>query len=386
MWSYNERAASGGAARPLRNCPAADARGRVFIAAQHKLAAFLEEPDGYRPLWEYATGGYIPGSPVVGPDGNIRVHSSDGLLHVVSPAGSAAFPPTPVGEPLGSAVPLVDARNNTWICAYHGGLLAVDAQGRAAEKPFFRTRQRFDCPGLIHADVLYVGAEDGCVYAISLEGSRGKNLWDHAADRGRTGWYINAAVALAGELAPASGRDTGGASGTETAIVVAGRDDCLHAFRLSGERLWSEPLGGQLLGSPIIDEEGAIYLGVSHAARGESQRGALVRVDGRTHKARPLYECPAVIESTPVLGDDGLIYFGDNSGRVYAVDRSGQLKWSESLGSPIRSCGAILGKGRLAFGLDEGSLVVLRCTSERLARKGWPKFLGTPEQSGSAVA
>ena len=42
------------------------------------------------------------------------------------------------------------------------------------------------------AEKRLVGAEDGFVYAIALDGARGKNHWDHLADKGKTDWFINA--------------------------------------------------------------------------------------------------------------------------------------------------------------------------------------------------
>ena len=110
----------------------------LFLACQNQLLAFL--PGDFRPQWKYDINGFIPGSPVIGPDGNIRVHSCDGFLHVVSPAGQRLFDPVRGGEPLGWTLPLADARNNTWICRHDGGLMKVDSAGQTGRRPFLRTR------------------------------------------------------------------------------------------------------------------------------------------------------------------------------------------------------------------------------------------------------
>ena len=89
------------------------------------------------------------------------------------------------------------------------------------------------------------------------------------------------------------------------------------------------------------------------------------------------------MESTPVIGDDGVIYFGDNEGVIHAVDLRGQAKWTAKVGSPVRSAGTILAPQRVAFGLDDETLVVLKCSSKGLAG-GWPKIGGTLGQCGSA--
>ena len=139
---------------------------------------------------------------------------------------------------------------------------------------------------------------------------------------------------------------------------------------------------GQILGSPVADRNGHIYLGLSQAPRGVEPRGALVCIDGNSHKVRWEYRTAAPVESTPVIGDDDLIYFGDNAGVIHAVDFSGKGQWTADVGSPVRSAGTFLAPHRLAFGLDNDSLVVLECSSGGLAAEGWPKFGRTLGQNG----
>ena len=82
----------------------------------------------------------------------------------------------------------------------------------------------------------------------------------------------------------------------------------------------------------------------------------------------------APVESTPVIGDVGECYVGDNAGKIHAVSAQGQRLWSEDVGAAVRSAGSILPLGHLVFGLDDGSLVALRCSSTSPG-PGWPKLL-----------
>ena len=165
-------------------------------------------------------------------------------------------------------------------------------------------------------------------------------------------------------------------------LVVASRDNRLRGYDLSGCVLWNIVLPGLVLGAPVIDEDGAIYLGISENRGPGDNRGMLLCLTPSRSGRNGAYETDAAVESTPVIGDDGLVYFGDNRGTVHAVDVRGGRSWTENVGAEVRSPGAVLGKGLLAFGTDDGRLVVLRCSSERLRGKGWPKFRGTPEQNG----
>jgi len=364
VWTYPESPAA--TSHPQRSCPTIDNQGQIWFCSQNKLVAFREQQGKFQLLWTYETGGRIPGSPVTGLDGNIRIHSGDEHLHIVSPAGERIGNPAKVGEPLGWATPLVDEKNATWICGYHGGLIRVAADGRMDETPFFRGRQRFDSTGLIQRGVLYVGAENACVYAIDLRGERGKNLWDHLAERGRTGWFINSALAVA----------------PGPVLIVASRDDRLYGFQLDGQQLWSLDMDGQMLGSPVVDADGSVYVGLSLVQGREQPRGALVRVDGLSHRIRWRYDTAAPVESTPVIGDDGVVYCGDNDGMVHAVDSDGRAVWTEQVAAAIRSPGTILGQELVVFGLENGTFAALRCSSRKIRPGTWSKYLGALAQSG----
>ena len=83
---------------------------------------------------------------------------------------------------------MVDAEGNTYISAADGGLIRVDARGRT-QRPgvYFRSRQKFDSPGVIADGVLYIGSEHGYVFAIDLSGDKGTNRFNHAAEQGYIG-------------------------------------------------------------------------------------------------------------------------------------------------------------------------------------------------------
>ena len=344
---------------------AIDGNRQLLACLGKRLVAFTEHEEDCRELWDYPVRGHIPGSPIVGRDGNIRVHSSDGMLHCVTPDGQQDFA-AKVGQPLGWASPLVDNDSHTLVSSYSGGLLKIDSKGARSNQAFFRSRQKLDSTGVIHHGTLYIGGEDAFVYAIRLAGSRGRNEWNQDKNHGKTEWFINTAIAYFNEL-----------------FIVAGRDEYLYAFDDKGQQIWRVHLRGQMLGSPVVDGEGNIYVGVSLEKRGEESRGTLVCVKGTSQAISWEYEAGAAIESTPVIGDDGMLYFGDNEGVIHALDLDGQVKWTQNVGSPVRSAGTITPTKRVVFGTDQGVFVALASSSSGLAKEGWPKFLGTSTQSGT---
>jgi outer membrane protein assembly factor BamB len=263
---------------------------------------------------------------------------------------------------------VVDAAGNTYVSAYEGGLIRVDPSGRVPKRGvYFRSRQKLDSAGVIHGGVLSIGSEEGYVFAIRLDDDQGTSLWDHAAGQGCTGWYVHSWPALTADVT----------------LVVAGRDEHLYGFAGDGHLSWRTQMPGQMLGSPVIDRFGHIYIGISQSRRGEQARGGLVCVDGNSHKIRWQYQAAGPVESTPAIGDDDIIYFGDNAGVVHALDSRGNPQWTAQFHAAVRSAGTIFAPWRLAFGLDDETLVVLECSSSGLSPGGWPKIGGTLAQCGA---
>ena len=359
VWRFRPASTSRGSS-PVRNCVAVDDRGRVLAALGSELFALIPGQTGCEVEWTFTAGNRIPGSPVVGADGTIFAHSSDGNLHTLDGKGSPTRTPTKVGAALGWASPLVDESNLALICASAGGLIRVDSAGQTTTRPFFRHPNRFDCTGALRGDVLYIGSEDQFLHAVDLHGERARDRWSQPDGIGLTGWCINSAIALDG-----------------SSIIVTSRDDHLYRFDETGIVEWKISLNGRVIGSPVIAPNGLIVVGLTvNPGQSNSPTGKLIAIHSRTGQIAWQIETESPIESTPVVGDSCEIYFGDNGGRVHAVNGKGQRLWSESVNSAIRSSGAIVAPGTVVFGLDDGSLLALRCNSQSLGGP-WPKFLAT---------
>lgn len=358
LWQVSVNPRSAGPL-PLRNCPMTDGQGRLVAALQDVVVCLVEAAAGVRVVWEYSTGGFVPGSPGVAPDGSLRVHSSDGRLHGLSPEGQPLWPPVQVREPPGWSSPLVDQEGTTWLCAQAGGVIRVDAAGQTTPRPYFRSPTKFNCTGVLLGGMLVVGGEDQFVHAINLQGARGAETWDQRANCGRTGWFINSAIALA----------------SGPIFVVASRDQHLYGFAPDGSELWKTKIPGQVLGSPVVDGADRVFVGLSRSESGSTPQGAVACFD-IAHR-QWLWEVSAEepVESTPVVGSDGIVYFGDNAGWVRAVNAAGQPLWQVCTGRPVRSAGTIVSSGHVVFGDDAGRLFAIQCDSSSLAG-GWPKFLG----------
>ena len=78
------------------------------------------------------------------------------------------------------------------------------------------------------------------------------------------------------------------------------------------------------------------------------------------------YNTDGEINSSPVIGADGTVYFGSADSSVYAVSSSGLLVWSYKSDSPVNGTGALSFNGILYIGTDNGKLLALSPTGEML--------------------
>lgn len=177
--------------------------------------------------------------------------------------------------------------------------------------------------------VVYVGLASGAVYAV--DALTGQDLWRFDADRDV--W-----------AAPLVADDT---------VFVAALDHTLYALdAASGEPRWSKDLGAALAGTPSISSNGeTIFVGTFG-----SQLLALDTANGNERWSKATTNW---VWSGPAL-DNGVIYFADVAGTVYAVEAAtGEDVWAPvKPGGPMRARPVLAGD-LLYVGDREGNIFAL---------------------------
>jgi outer membrane protein assembly factor BamB len=145
-------------------------------------------------------------------------------------------------------------------------------------------------------------------------------------------------------------------------------------------------------GSPVIDNDGVIYIGASHlfavypngtlkweynewikteSAPAIDENGVLyvgsiwahpnylyaIYTSNGTLKWK--YSVGDLIASSPAIGDDGTIYFGSEDDYIYALYSNGTLKWKYLTGVAVYSSPAIGLDGTVYCGSHDGNLYAL---------------------------
>lgn len=246
-------------------------------------------------LWSFETGSLIAASPAVDAAGNIFFGSSDGFFYSLNSSGQLRWSFL-VGTEMDSS-PAVAADGSVYVGAFDGLLYAFTNDGvlkwsfatAAAADP---ADQRVKSPPTVAADgTIYFGGGNGHVYAL---GSDGVELWRFAA--------LEAV-------------DTGIAIGANGSLVFGSRDGYVYCLDSFGVLNWESYTGDVFYSTPAIDEFGRIYVGVY---LGNGVNGVTVlSMDGDI-----LWDSLALsyIDSSPLLGGNGLLYYGSYDGVFYAVE------------------------------------------------------------------
>jgi outer membrane protein assembly factor BamB len=169
----------------------------------------------------------------------------------------------------------------------------------------FRTGGPIRSTPLVHDGIVYVGSNDGNLYAIDARS--GVERWRFA-----TGAPVTSSAAWAGGQ-----------------VYVASRDGRLYCLDAADGRLrWSHRFGAELgaqnywdylLSSPTI-VDGRLYIGAGD--------GHLYAFDAASGAVRWSFDAGARIRSTPAV-QGGSVVVGTLAGRVVAVDAaSGAARWS----------------------------------------------------------
>ncbi|MEA2148456.1 MAG: hypothetical protein QOD69_286, partial [Solirubrobacteraceae bacterium] len=201
---------------------------------------------------------------------------------------------------------------------------------------------------------LYVGTEDGTVYALR-------------ASSGAVRWRMRAAGAVKGAIALDAGKLYFGDYGGK-----------VHAIRRSnGRKVWEvSPTGGPLgLGEGNFYSSAAVQYGRVYIGSTNGDVYSFSATDGklawRKHTGNYVYASPAVGQ---VRGGPPTVYVGSYDGRFYALNaRSGATRWVRALGQRISGAATIVGD--LVFVSDLGTRTTW-ALGARTGRTAWKTHRG----------
>ena len=310
----------------------------------------IEVPPG-TPKWKFKGDPGMITSPAIGPNGFIYVGSGSGSLYAIHPNGSMQWS-FKVGGSI-AAAPAIDLDGTVYVGASDGNLYAMDAFGTLKWITPLGAGVQGSSPGIGADGTVYVGSLDHKVYAV---GKDGVIKWTF-----ETGGWVTTSPAIS----------------TDDAILVTGNDAKLYALDALGQALWTFELGSEgVMTSPAVNNKDLVYLGATWQPKpvdpppgdgdggDEPPTGPLHQLicvkEGVQQWA---FDAGGMILGQPITDVSGNIFFGAADGKIYALDKTGQLKWEYELRVPPSTSVMFMAKGVLCVGAV-GKLFLINAEGE----------------------
>jgi len=277
----------------------------------------------------------------------------------------------------------------------------------------------FSSPAIGADGTIYVGSNDGNLYAVNPNGSKKLMTKMNIG----TGYGSNVGSNSQVQSSPAIGLDGNiyvGAGNTLDAVTATGgvlwswcntqymnyfpaiaspvigadgkvyecwEQEQIHAFTAAGKVAWNNSNWGGGDSSPVLGTDGTVYFsGIFGGIMGCGPTGTAIwnaetgptsisspaigpdgtlyvgAGDGSLYAVNPdgsikwTFLTGAFIASSPAIGADGTIYVGSRDGNLYAVKADGTKKWAFTTGDFVDSSPAIGGDGVIYVGSDDGNI------------------------------
>ncbi len=372
-WSYST-------GDQVLSSPAIDENGIIYIGSNDgKL--YVLYPNGNL-KWKFSTGGKVYSSPSIGSDGTIYFGSEDGKIYALYPNGTLKWSYS-AGQIYWSS-PTIDENGVIYIGSRDGMLYAIYPNGtlkwRAIiGKPIHTT------PVIASDGTVYIGGGNGVLYAIGdtrpaeLANSSWPTFMHDLKNTGRTSYSVPHEVDAKWVLDLGRGVVRPPVIGADGTIYVGLYDSNskvskLFAVNPNGTIKWNYSVEDDTYGldsSPVISSDGSICFLSGHQGVtlyclypngtlkwskfvtpyastesspiiasdtiyfGTNGEFYAYSIDGSERWHYPGYQIS--ISSSPVMDDDGTVYFGDNRGNIHALYPNGTKKWTVTIGSSVYS-------------------------------------------------
>jgi outer membrane protein assembly factor BamB len=305
----------------IYSTPFVDRQGIVYFGAKDGHVYALRAPrKGIlgEVVWSHYIGTTIETSPTFTPDGMLVIGADDWAYYGITPPRGTVGPRVAWRfQTQGTLItsPAVDADGTVLGASMDGTVYALQPPKEAGEATkvlwTFRSGARDDTGGFENAPAiddrgtLYIGGNNGILYA--LDAKTGKIQWtfDGVARAGYRSYAIFSSAAI----------------GPDRTIYFGGKDGVLYAIRESRvllsnspQVLWRYKLGPGIQSSPLLAGDGTVYLG--------DEGGTLhaVRPPASGEWATPLwtFATKGTLISSAALGADGTLYTASMDGKAYA--------------------------------------------------------------------
>lgn len=237
---------------------------------------------------------------------------------------------------------------------YKHTLYGLDAATGVERWTFTEAKDRYIGAVLVAGDLILAPSADNFLYALN--------------ENGILQWKFEAKDALWAQ--PVSNGKS---------AFIGSMDHHVYAVSLaSGQMEWATDLGAAIVYSLTLSSDSTtIYAGTVGSE--------LVALDAASGKVLWRAKTSGIIWGRPVM-DNGNLYIGDQSGKIYGfVAKDGSKLWEIDAGSPVIATGVLAGK-ELVFTTESGSVMAVDTTGKKLWNQSVSgKLYSSPEFTGDRL-
>lgn len=310
----------------IYSSPAVDRQGVVYFGAKDGHIYALRAPKRGilgELLWSLNLGTTIQTSPAFTPDGTLVIGADDWAYYGIMPPRAGTGPKVKWRfQTQGTVIssPAIDSDGTVFVASMDGKVYALEPPKEAGQpvkvRWSFSSGARDDkggfenAPALDNQGVLYIGGNDGILYALDSKSGKVRWTFDGVARSGYKTYAIFSSAAI----------------GPDRTIYFGGKNGDLYAireqrgfFRTGPEVRWRYRLGSGIQSSPLLGADGIVYIG--------DERGTLHAVkppdSGEWGTALWKYLTKGILISSPAIAPDGTLYEGSMDGKLYAFGAGG---------------------------------------------------------------
>ncbi len=345
-----------------------------FFSKVSRVSTFGLKPGEI--IWNYKTDAEIRSSPALF-EGTLYFTNMSGTIFALTENGN--FKWNFKAKFLVNSSPVIDRKGRIYFGSWDNYLYVLDGDGNVLWR--FKTGGDITQPPITDGDRVYVGSEDGKIYAIR----EAEKIWELDLD----GWLsTNIVLSIDGTLyfGTSSGKvyavsysgnvlwtfNTRGWISSAMAMDAMGNlyfgsvDNHVYALNRWGKLLWKYDVGADITAGPVLDSFGRVLVGTSS--------GELVALS-RKGEFMWKFDADGAIRSTPAVSKEGFVYFGSEGGELYSLNLDGSLRWRVSTGDKVESS-PLVTKNRIYFGSTDGKFYAVYDTTDGLDDGPWPMYCG----------
>jgi outer membrane protein assembly factor BamB len=245
-----------------------------------------------------------------------------------------------------------------------------------SQKEFIEENYRYYTNGCSMKTINHIEESENHVWQMYCHDARhtGRSPYNTASNPGFNKWWFKSTLHIEGSAA----------IDNKSIIYFGSKNDDFYAMYPNGTLKWTYDIGGNVESTgPAIDKNGIIYIGTTTNDDGDRLFAFYPNGTRKWH-----YKTNEWIYGSPVIGNDGAIYFGTSGGypwygHIYALYPNGTLKWRYKTSNVIRADPVIGLDGTIYCGSHDGNLYALYPNNGTLK---WKFKTGGEVTKGASIA